>query len=68
MARIKEKTKMKKLLVLTDFTANAAHAAKAAVQFSSKLHADLLLYHSVIAAAPMLQKQPISFSMTVRNN
>jgi nucleotide-binding universal stress UspA family protein len=47
MARIKEKTKMRKLLVLTDFTANAAHAAKAAVQFSSKLHADLLLYHSV---------------------
>lgn len=38
---------MKKLLVLTDFTANAAHATRAAVQLSSKLHADILLYHSV---------------------
>lgn len=38
---------MEKLLVLTDFTTNAAHAAAAAVQLCGKLNMDLLLYHSV---------------------
>ncbi|MCR8557804.1 universal stress protein [Mucilaginibacter sp. BJC16-A38] len=38
---------MKKLLVLTDFTANAAHAAIAAVRLCGKLNTDLLLYHTV---------------------
>ncbi|MCC8426396.1 universal stress protein [Mucilaginibacter sp. UR6-11] len=48
MAIIKEKeTKMKKLLVLTDFTANASHAAASARQLCTKMNTDLLLYHSV---------------------
>lgn len=38
---------MKKLLVLTDFTANAAHAAAASVRLCGKLNTDLLLYHTV---------------------
>ncbi|MEN0054235.1 MAG: universal stress protein [Mucilaginibacter sp.] len=37
---------MKKLLVLTDFTANARHAEAAAVRICVKLKMDMLLYHS----------------------
>ena len=37
---------MKKLLVLTDFTANAQHAEAAAVRICSKSKMDLLLYHA----------------------
>ncbi|MBB5396836.1 universal stress protein [Mucilaginibacter sp. AK015] len=37
---------MKKLLVLTDFSANAAHAESAALRLSSKMSADLVLYHT----------------------
>jgi nucleotide-binding universal stress UspA family protein len=48
MARIKKETQMKKLLVLTDFTTNAAHAAVAAVQLCGKLNTDLQLNHSVL--------------------
>ena len=38
---------MKQLLVLTDFTANSAHAAITAARLCEKLNTDLLLYHSV---------------------
>lgn len=38
---------MKKLLLLTDFTANAAHAAACAMQLCAQMNTDLLLYHSV---------------------
>ncbi|MCD0487826.1 universal stress protein [Pedobacter sp. MC2016-14] len=38
---------MKQLLVLSDFTANSAHAALMAVRLCEKLNIDLLLYHSV---------------------
>lgn len=37
---------MKKLLVLTDFSANAAHAEAAALRLSACLSADILLYHA----------------------
>lgn len=46
MARTKKKeTEMKKLLVLTDFSANAAHAEAAALRLAAKLNADIILYH-----------------------
>lgn len=38
---------MKKLLLLTDFTKNSAHAAACALSLGAKLKADLLLYHSI---------------------
>jgi len=38
---------MKKLLVLTDFTSNSAHAATIAVGICNRLGTDLLLYHSI---------------------
>ena len=44
---------MKKLLALTDFTPNAAHAAAAAVHLSRKLGADLILYHAVQYITPV---------------
>ena len=37
---------MKTILVLTDFTENASHAAKSAVLLGSKLNANLLLFNS----------------------
>lgn len=37
---------MKKILLLTDFSDNAIHAAKAAVMIAGKWNADLLLYHN----------------------
>lgn len=37
---------MKKLLVLTDFSANAEHAAEMAIMLAGKLHANLLLYNA----------------------
>lgn len=42
---------MKTILVLTDFTKKAADAAKSAVIFGAKLHADLLLFNTYITAA-----------------
>ncbi|MFD2872920.1 universal stress protein [Mucilaginibacter ximonensis] len=44
---------MKKLLVLTDFSANAAHAEAAALQLSAKLNADITLYH-ILPYIPMI--------------
>ncbi|HZX58391.1 MAG TPA: universal stress protein [Mucilaginibacter sp.] len=41
---------MKTILVLTDFTENASHAAKSAVMLGSKLNADLLLFNSYMMA------------------
>ena len=38
---------MKKILVLTDFTANASHAELAALSLSAKLKAGILLYHTL---------------------
>lgn len=38
---------MKKLLLLTDFTENSAHAAVCACNLCVKLNTDMLLYHSV---------------------
>lgn len=44
---------MKKILVLTDFSANATCAAEAALLFSGKLHTDLLLFNTYIDYATM---------------
>ncbi len=41
---------MKTILVLTDFTENAWHAAKSAVMLGSKLNANLLLFNSYMMA------------------
>lgn len=38
---------MKRILLLTDFSENAAHAARSAVMLGEKLHADLLLLHNI---------------------
>ncbi|OCX54016.1 hypothetical protein BEL04_07005 [Mucilaginibacter sp. PPCGB 2223] len=38
---------MKKLLVLTDFTANASHAEAAALRIAAKIGAGILLYHTL---------------------
>lgn len=43
---------MRQILVLTDFSGNANHAAKAALIFGEKLHADLLLMNNM-AGIPM---------------
>jgi nucleotide-binding universal stress UspA family protein len=39
---------MKTLLVLTDLSENAAHAAKSAIVLGQNLHADILLYNSCL--------------------
>jgi len=44
---------MKELLVLTDFTANAAHAATAAARLAEKLGDAIILYHT-LAAIPIV--------------
>jgi len=41
---------MKTILVLTDFTENATHAAKTAVILGSKLHTNLLLFNTYLTA------------------
>lgn len=46
---------MKTLLVLTDFTENATHAAKSAVMLGSKLHANLLLFNTYMTAPVISQ-------------
>lgn len=38
---------MKNVLVLTDFSANAAHAEAAALRLSAKLKANMILYHTL---------------------
>jgi nucleotide-binding universal stress UspA family protein len=38
---------MKRILLLTDFSENAAHAARSAVMLGEKLHADLQLLHNI---------------------
>ena len=38
---------MRKILLLTDFSENAAHAAKAALNLATQLHTGMILYHSV---------------------
>ena len=38
---------MKTILVLTDFSENAAHAAKSSVMLGEKLHADILLVNNI---------------------
>jgi nucleotide-binding universal stress UspA family protein len=40
---------MKTILLLTDFSENADHAAKSAVMLCSKLHANLMLYNNLVA-------------------
>jgi nucleotide-binding universal stress UspA family protein len=40
---------MKTILLLTDFSENAEHAAKSAVMLCSKLNANLMLYNNLIA-------------------
>ena len=37
---------MKNILVLTDFTENAAHAALSAIHLSKQMHCNILLFHS----------------------
>jgi nucleotide-binding universal stress UspA family protein len=37
---------MKTILILTDFSENSAHAAKAAVNLAEKMHANMLLFHN----------------------
>lgn len=44
---------MKKLLVLTDFTANAAHAEAAALRLSAGLGAGVILYHAMLFISTM---------------
>ncbi|MCO5948174.1 universal stress protein [Mucilaginibacter flavidus] len=44
---------MKKILVLTDFSANATCAAEAGLMLSGKLHTDLLLFNTYIDYATM---------------
>jgi nucleotide-binding universal stress UspA family protein len=39
---------MKKILVLTDFSDNASHAASSAIFLASKVHASVLLFHTFI--------------------
>jgi nucleotide-binding universal stress UspA family protein len=39
---------MKTILILTDFSENAEHAAKSAMVISQKLHANILLYNSCL--------------------
>ncbi|MBD1386595.1 universal stress protein [Mucilaginibacter rigui] len=53
---------MKQILVLTDFSDNAEHAAKNAVQLSKKLHTGLLLYHAyeMMAIDPYYASLPYS--------
>jgi len=46
------KPAMKNILVLTDFTENAAHAAKSAVLFAGALNTNLLL-HNTLTALPV---------------
>lgn len=41
---------MKKILVLTDFSENAKHAAKSAMALSENLRADIFLYNSFVMA------------------
>jgi len=48
MERIKKEEKMKKILVLTDFSANATCAAQAGLTLSGLLHTDILLYNTYI--------------------
>lgn len=57
---------MKKLLLLTDFTANAAHAAGSARQLGAQLKTDLLLYHS-IQYVPIVPDLPGSNMITETN-
>jgi nucleotide-binding universal stress UspA family protein len=40
------RNKMKNILVLTDFSENASHAAESAMVIAGKLHANLLLFHN----------------------
>jgi hypothetical protein len=44
---------VKKILVLTDFSANATCAAEAGLILSGKLHTDLLLFNTYIDYATM---------------
>ncbi|NNU33400.1 universal stress protein [Mucilaginibacter sp. S1162] len=44
---------MKKILVLTDFSATAAHAARYALQLAQQLHTGILLYH-VVQSIPIV--------------
>jgi nucleotide-binding universal stress UspA family protein len=53
LAGIEKKTKMKKLLVLTDFTANASHAAAVALHLAYKLGDSIQLYHT-LPYAPLI--------------
>ena len=48
-----KKIAMKKILVLTDFSANATCAAEAALVLSGKLHTDLLLFNTYVDYATM---------------
>jgi nucleotide-binding universal stress UspA family protein len=52
---------MKTILVLTDFSENAKHAAKSAMCLSENLHADIFLYNSFVMApaAPYYAGGPI---------
>lgn len=43
---------MKTILILTDFSKNAAHAAFAGAKLAKKLHANILLLHSNTSQAP----------------
>lgn len=40
---------MKKILLLTDFSANAAHAAKSALSLAKQWHTGVILYHSTLS-------------------
>lgn len=44
---------MKKILVLTDFSDNARHAAEAAVTIAGKLHANIILFNTFVSEPVM---------------
>jgi nucleotide-binding universal stress UspA family protein len=43
---------MKTILILTDFSRNATHAALAGIRLAKKLHANIFLFHSNTSQAP----------------
>ncbi|MEO8886726.1 MAG: universal stress protein [Mucilaginibacter sp.] len=61
---------MKTILVLTDFSENAKHAAKSAMALSENLHADILLYNTFVmtpttpyyAAGPVVTESIMSYT------
>ncbi|ASU35331.1 universal stress protein [Mucilaginibacter xinganensis] len=58
---------MKNILVLTDLSENAAHAAELSVIFGGKLNANLLLYHTFLGAVviPNYEGGPLASNASI---